>query len=379
MSGIYIHIPFCAQACHYCDFHFSTNTSLQVALVKALTKELESRKDYLGSTEINTIYLGGGTPSLLSYSQIDSLFEAIHKNYRVTTNPEITLEANPEDLTTSYLQSINQTPINRLSIGVQTFDNHTLKKLNRIHDAATAIRAVQYSQDMGITNLNVDLIFAIPPAASMLKRYTRDLERLTHLNVPHVSLYGLTIESRTVFAHLKHKGRLKEVPDDLQATAFDLGSEFLQRQGYEHYEVSNYSLPEFHSRHNTAYWLGTPYLGIGPGAHSFNGTERAFNKKNNPEYIRSVRNFDAIRTTESLGPNDQLNEYLITRLRTHWGIDLDEMEKHFKFVPNAAITRQMHRWVEQKKATWYGASFRLTSEGFAVADEVALSMSMQND
>ena len=287
MPGLYLHIPFCKQACHYCDFHFSTSMALKGKLVDALVREVELRRDYLGEqATLETIYFGGGTPSLLTAGELDTLFAAIHRHFQIAPQAEITLEANPDDLTADKLRELANSPINRLSIGLQSFHEPHLRLMNRAHTAAESARSVRLAQEAGFENISVDLIYGVPAPDHGI--WEQDMAAVFALQVPHLSCYALTIEPDTVFGRRLRKGQFTPPPDDFVARQFELLLAQMSAHGYEQYEITNFCLPGRESRHNSNYWRGVPYLGLGPSAHSFDGTSREFAVANNTRYVTSL-------------------------------------------------------------------------------------------
>lgn len=323
--GIYIHIPFCKQACHYCDFHFSTSLKHKTKLVDAICKELILRKNEL-QKPIETIYFGGGTPSLLSKEELDQIFKCILENYHVVKDAEITLEANPDDLSEAYLAMLKNTSINRLSIGVQSFFERDLKLMNRAHNAMEAIASIKMAKKH-FNNISIDLIYGIPGQTE--EDWKENLNKLIELNIPHVSSYALTVEPNTALHYFIEKEVIPPVDDDLAKTHFEMLIDFLKQNKFDHYEFSNFGKPNYYSRNNTAYWTGKNYLGIGPSAHSLVENKRSWNVSNNAKYIKSIANNQLPSEIEILDQIDLYNEYIMTRLRTKWGISLGEIEKKF--------------------------------------------------
>ncbi len=337
---LYLHIPFCKQACHYCDFHFSTNQRLKPDLVAAMVHEIDLRADYLPTQTLETIYLGGGTPSLLTEGELAQLFDAIHRNFTVADGAELTLEANPDDLTAGKLRMLRRY-VNRLSIGIQTFDEATLRWMNRAHSAVEAEQCVYLARDAGFENLSIDLIYGVPgrvipdrdQRSSDDRGWTADLERAVALSVPHISAYALTIEPNTAFGSWTKTGKLPPADEELAATHFEQLVATLTANGYEQYEISNFAktdasgLNSHYARHNTAYWQQRPYLGIGPAAHSYDGQSRQFNVANNARYIAALREGSIPAEREVLTPADRVNEYLLTGLRTKWGCQVSELDR----------------------------------------------------
>lgn len=325
MSGIYIHIPFCKQACHYCDFHFSTSLKKKGSLVDALCAELVLRKNELAGS-IETIYFGGGTPSLLSSEELSQIFDTIFGHYSLSEDPEITLEANPDDLSESKLKALAASPVNRLSIGVQSFFEEDLKLMNRAHNQTEALDSIQKARQY-FDNISIDLIYGIPGMGK--GQWTKNLQIALDLGIPHISSYALTVEPRTALKKMIEQGKIASVREDSAKEHYDIMIAILESEGFENYEFSNFGKPGYFSRNNTAYWFGKPYLGIGPSAHSFDGTSRKWNLSNNTLYIRGIENGEVPRESEHLTPADKYNEYVMTRLRTKWGISLDEVEEKF--------------------------------------------------
>src|SRR5690606_31556308 len=279
MAGIYIHIPFCKQACHYCDFHFSTNTTIREALVHALAAELRMQKDYLDGEAVETIYFGGGTPSILPIDELAFLLGQVRDTFTVTAGAEVTLEANPDDLSAEYLRNLYAIGFNRLSIGIQSFDDRVLRFLNRAHTAIAATTAVAEACRAGFNNMSIDLIFAIPDVSA--EEWKRNIHQALALGPEHISAYGLTIEARTVFGNWMAKGRLRPVDEALAAHQLEMLMDELRTAGFHQYEISNFARPGYESRHNSSYWKGRRYLGIGPGAHSYDLVSRQYNVHNN--------------------------------------------------------------------------------------------------
>jgi len=325
VSGIYIHIPFCKQACHYCDFHFSTSLKKKDALIAAICTELQLRKGELKG-EVETIYFGGGTPSLLTSEEIAMLIEAVYQNFKVSEAPEITLEANPDDLTEATIKSLANSQINRLSIGVQSFFEGDLKLMNRAHNATEAETSIKFAQQY-FDNISIDLIYGIPGMNNT--RWLANIEKALSFKVPHLSCYALTVEPKTALKSFIEKGLIAPVNDEQAQEHHTLLVEALETAGYENYEFSNFSKPAFHSRNNTAYWHGKPYLGVGPSAHSFDGDTRSWNVANNTKYIKEIALQQLPLERETLSERDKYNEYVMTRLRVAAGISLDEVENKF--------------------------------------------------
>ena len=326
MSGIYIHIPFCKQACHYCDFHFSTSLKKKDELVLALVKELELRKDEFKNELVETIYFGGGTPSLLTNDQLSLLIDSVYKNYKVSKNPEITLEANPDDLTAIRIKELSQTSINRLSIGIQSFFETDLKLMNRAHNVEEAKNCLKEAIKY-FDNISLDLIYGIPGLSN--KRWIENIDTALSYNIPHISSYALTVEPKTALESFIKKGIIQNVNDDLAQQQFHILIEKLEAHGFVQYELSNFGKPNYFSRNNSAYWQGKHYLGIGPSAHSFNGNERGWNVRNNAKYIKALQENRVPMEIETLSKTDKYNEYVMTGLRTIWGVSIEKVERDF--------------------------------------------------
>jgi oxygen-independent coproporphyrinogen III oxidase len=375
MPGLYLHIPFCKQACHYCDFHFSTSMGLKSRLVEAITQELALRADYLGpQATLDTIYFGGGTPSLLTQSELEQLFDAIHRHFRVAEDVEVTLEANPDDLTPQKVRELAASPINRLSIGLQSFHEPHLQLMNRAHSATESGTAVRLAQDAGFENISVDLIYGVPAASHAI--WEQDMAAAFALGVPHLSCYALTVEPDTVFGRRQQKGTFRPPPDDFVARQFELLLLEMARHGYQQYEISNFCQSGRESRHNSAYWRGVPYLGLGPSAHSFNGHSRQYTLANNPQYVAAVlERHEVPATIEVLSPLDRANEYLMTSLRTAQGTDL----RHLRDTLGVDLLTQQAAYLHELQATNLATldaagTLRLTDQGKLLADHITLTL-----
>lgn len=327
MAGIYIHIPFCKTRCIYCDFYSTTRMEIKDRYIKALCKELSMRTDYLKNEQIDTIYLGGGTPSQLAESDFRLLFNTLNTHYDLTNCHEITLEANPDDLTEAYTAMLKQLPFNRISMGIQTFNDDMLKRLHRRHNAQQAINAVNNCRKAGFQNISIDLIYGLPGETP--ERWEKDLQQAIRLKVEHISAYHLIYEEGTPIYNMLHEGKIKEVNEDNSLAFFSALIDQLNEAGYKHYEISNFCLPGYHSRHNSSYWHGIPYLGCGPSAHSFNRTSREWNVSSLDDYIRGIENNGRIYELEELDLNTRYNERILTAMRTSDGLDLDAVQNEF--------------------------------------------------
>jgi oxygen-independent coproporphyrinogen-3 oxidase len=361
---LYLHIPFCRQACHYCDFHFSTNTHNKRAIVEAISKEIAMRSNYLPPGDLQTIYFGGGTPSMLDEAELNLLLATIRSTFNVILDAEITLEANPDDLNKEKLEQFNRAGINRLSIGIQSFHEPHLRFLNRIHSASEAESCVKMAQDAGIHNISIDLIYAIPfPDHSILEN---DISKAFGLGVSNISAYCLTIEPQTAFGSWLKKKKIKPVDEQ-----FEILTSSLAKNGYEQYEISNFARNEQYSKHNSSYWKQRPYLGVGPSAHSYDGTSREYNISSNAKYLMSITAGDIPSTYEVLSTADRTNEYLLTGLRTKWGVKQQELVRlsdgKFRLESNAELEKFLGRgWLKTD-----GDTIVLTEAGKLFADRIA--------
>jgi oxygen-independent coproporphyrinogen-3 oxidase len=371
MAGIYIHIPFCKKACHYCDFHFSTSLLQLDPLLQALEAEIALRKNYLAEP-IETIYLGGGTPSLIPPAAIHHLLECIRASFSVSASAEITLEANPDDITAEQVAAWKMAGINRMSVGVQSFHPHLLQWMNRAHDANQSVEAIALLQKGGFENISLDLIYGCPNQSD--ESWEKDVRETLALGVPHVSCYALTSEPNTALWHMIKKGDTPQIHSEQQARQFILLMEWMQAAGYEHYEISNFSLPHQRSRHNSAYWKGVPYLGIGPSAHSFNGHEREWNISNNAGYIESIGKGMLPSTKEILTTTQQVNEYIMTSLRTMEGISLLQIANRFGDVIPEQMMQDAKPWIREGLLQLENQYLILSRAGKLMADRIAADL-----
>ncbi len=369
MAGLYLHIPFCKQACHYCDFHFSTNSEHRSDLISCMVKELSLQKDYLKGERLETIYFGGGTPSLLTTAEMETLLQAVHSNYPTITSPEITVEANPDDLTSEKLVALKQLGVNRLSIGIQSFDDAVLKFLNRAHDSYEAVRCVDDARVAGFNNISVDLIYAIP--GQNQNTWEKNMRQALLLLPEHLSSYSLTIEEKTVFGKRQKKGTLHAVEEDLAAILFERLMDITQQAGYEQYEISNFCKPGFYSRHNSSYWKQKKYLGIGPSAHSYDGPSRQFNVSNNALYSKAIEQDNIPFEREVLTQENKINEYIFTTLRTVWGCDLEKVKLEFGVDLYRINQAYLGDLQEKGMAVMENQTLKLTRSGKLLADRIA--------
>lgn len=336
MAGIYIHIPFCKQRCYYCDFHFTTSLKNKDAIINAIVFELELRKAEI-TEEVKTIYIGGGTPSIIEITDIEIILNAIYKNYSVSQKPEVTIEANPDDITTQKLSELKQTSINRFSVGIQSFHQKDLKFMNRAHDKAQADSCIPMIQDAGFDNITIDLIYGVPNQTH--NEWLYNLDKAFELNVPHISAYALTVEEKTPLSKLIQSGKYPNVSDEKAFEDFKTLISKTKEQGFTQYEISNFGREGYFSKHNSSYWKGDQYLGVGPSAHSFNGVERRWNLANNKLYLDGI-NSNKYFEKELLSEADRFNEYLMTGLRTIWGVSLKKISSDFhpSFITNFVNT-----------------------------------------
>lgn len=368
MSGIYIHVPFCKKACHYCDFHFSTSLKYADEMVESICKEIKLKKDRING-QVGSIYLGGGTPSILSQESLQKIFDTINRTFSVDSNAEITIETNPDDLTVQKLKELKQLPVNRFSVGVQSFYNEDLLWMNRAHTANEAEDCIKRSQDAGFENLTLDLIYGYPLLTDI--KWLTNIQKAIELQVPHISAYALTVEPRTALAHAIKNKKQTPVSDNQSAEQFVILMEHLQNAGFEHYEISNFAKPGCYAIHNTNYWKGVDYIGIGPSAHGFDGQNRYMNPANNALYMEKLEANKLPETVEELSLNDRFNEYVMTSLRTMWGIDLQKINNDFgkDFLEE---TRHNLRIFEDKD--WLittDEKIRLNQSGKLFADHIA--------
>lgn len=368
MAGIYVHIPFCKQACHYCNFHFSTSLRHRDEMVAAICKEIDLQQDFLTDKKLTTIYFGGGTPSLLETSEINQILERLSKNYTWEDNIEITLEANPDDITSDKISKLKAGGVNRLSIGIQSFIDTELLASNRAHNSNESLQAVQICQDAGIDNLSVDIIYGMPGSTQETWQY--NIDKALELDVDHISSYALTVEPKTVLEHMVKKGTIL-LPEEIVVSRQYLQLiHSLTTAGYDHYEISNFAKPQKYAVHNTNYWRSVPYLGLGPSAHSYQPTFRQWNINNNAKYIESISQGIVPLEREQTKYADQFNEYIMTRLRTMWGIDLVELENTFSS-QLSNVHRDIAEYVESQHVILIDNHYRLTPEGRLLADRIA--------
>jgi oxygen-independent coproporphyrinogen-3 oxidase len=369
LAGIYLHIPFCKQACSYCNFHFSTSLRHKDELISALIKEIEAEKDYLQGEQVHTIYFGGGTPSILSADDIYKIITALQRHYPIATHPEVTLEANPDDIDLNKLKAWKDNGINRLSIGIQSFFEKELKWMNRAHNVLQARNCIEWSQKEGITNLSIDLIYGSPLLTDAM--WEQNMAIATAYQIPHLSCYALTVEEKTPLHKEIGKAVKPDIDPDKQAGQFLMLMKYLQNKGYEHYEVSNFALPGKRSKHNSSYWKGEKYLGLGPSAHSYNGIERRWNVANNNLYIKNSHGNTFVREGELLNDHQRINEYIMISLRTIEGMDLDIIEHKWGIKERERVSRRLGKYDNNGLVQIKGRHVQLTKEGMLMADGIA--------
>ena len=374
MAGLYIHIPFCKQACHYCNFHFSTSLRYKEQMISAITNEIKYRHKYLSKSVLGSVYFGGGTPSLLDEKDFDLLFNSIHKYFTLAPDVEITLEANPDDINIEKLSIWKKKGINRLSIGIQSFSDKDLVYMNRAHNAQEAQNCILMATDAGFENLTVDLIYGSPTTSDEIWR--ENVKRLFDLNIPHLSCYALTVEPKTALDYKISKNILPPVAEEQSARQFELLMQWMSENSYIHYETSNFAKDGYFAKHNTAYWQGSQYLGVGPSAHSFNGDSRQWNIANNAKYMacleKDIKQEGQVNSLEMLGlfdkevlsEKDQYNELVLTSLRTIWGVDLSKIpegyQKHFQ--------KNINQFIDTKHVFVSKNNYSLSPKGRLISD-----------
>lgn len=375
MSGIYIHIPFCKQACHYCDFHFSTVMKKKDVMVMALAKEIELRKAEFQHEIVETIYFGGGTPSVLTMDEIQLLIDTVYQHYQVIENPEITLEANPDDLDAETIRQLAHSPINRLSIGIQSFFEDDLKLMNRAHNATEAKKCLAIATQY-FDNISLDLIYGIPGMSH--EKWIENIETALSFNIPHISSYALTVEPKTALHTFIQKGIIPQPEDEVAQAHFELLVEKLNDAGFIHYELSNFGKENYFSKNNTSYWMGKKYIGIGPSAHSYDGKTRGWNVSNNTLYIKSIQEHKLPLETETLSTTDQYNEYVMTGLRTIWGVSEAHIATTFGTKYLTYFQKQAAKYIEDHLLFEDDGIIRTTQKGKFLSDGIASDLFMLN-
>ena len=375
MSGIYIHIPFCKQACHYCDFHFSTSMKKKDEMVLALAKELQLRKGEFEKQIVETIYFGGGTPSVLTSEEIIFLIAEVYKNYSVSENPEITLEANPDDLSQERIIELSKSPINRLSIGIQSFFEDDLRMMNRAHNATEAKKCLEEATKY-FGNISLDLIYGIPGMSN--EKWKQNIETALSFGIPHISSYALTVEPKTALNKLIQTGKIAAPKDEVDQEHFVILVETLEKNGFFHYELSNFGKENYFSKNNSAYWLGKKYIGIGPSAHSYDGISRSWNVSNNSLYLKSIQENILPNETEILSKNDRYNEYIMTSLRTIWGVSLDRIEQEFGSDYLDYLNKQVQKFLADGLVAIESNILKPTKKGKFLTDGIASDLFLVN-
>jgi oxygen-independent coproporphyrinogen III oxidase len=390
MAGIYIHIPFCKQACHYCDFHFSTSMKKKAEMVLAIAKEIEMRKnEFLDDpvfSGVETIYFGGGTPSRLQIAEIKLLIDAVYKHYKVAENPEITLEANPDDLSEDYLIELSKIGINRLSIGIQSFFEDDLQLMNRAHNSAEAKNCLEMATQY-FDNISIDLIYGMPDSSlngeqakqMSNQKWKENIVIALSFGVPHISSYALTVEPKTALKKLIETGKIAEPKDEVASEHFQILVEMLESNGFVHYELSNFGKENYFSKNNSAYWLGKKYIGIGPSAHSYNGISRSWNVANNAIYLKSIQENKLPSETEILSKTDCYNEYIMTGLRTIWGVSFEKIENEFGIDYLDYLIKQAQKFLDDELLFIEKNILKPTKKGKFLCDGIASDLFLLNN
>lgn len=368
MFSLYIHVPFCATRCVYCDFFSNTDTRYKEPYLRAIEKEMELRGEYIDDDTLETIYLGGGTPSRLSGNDLERIFNAISRRFSITEGAEITLEANPDDIRPDYLSALRDLPINRISMGIQSFRPEDLRLLNRRHDREQAIRAVELCQAHGFTNLSIDLIYGLPGQTP--EAWEENLRQAIRLGTPHLSAYHLTYEEGTALYKRLQAGQVEPVDEEVSVTLFHILTEQMAEAGFQHYEISNFARPGFHARHNSAYWTGKPYLGLGPSAHSYNRTSREWNVASLPLYLRGIESGQPATERETLDLSTRYNDFIITGLRTMWGISLDKLRTEFGEALLAYCQKQARPYIQRGLLRQENDRLALSRAGILLSDGI---------
>jgi oxygen-independent coproporphyrinogen-3 oxidase len=375
LSGVYIHIPFCKQACHYCDFHFSTSMGKKEEMVAALAKEIRMRKNEMGNETVETIYFGGGTPSVLSTEEINFLINVVYENFDVAENPEITLEANPDDLSNEKIFELSESKINRLSIGIQSFFDDDLKTMNRAHNALEAQKSLAEATKY-FENISIDLIYGMPGMSD--DKWRSNIETALSFGIPHISSYALTVEPKTALQKLISAGKIPEPSDEVASVHFKILVDTLEANGFIHYELSNFGKENYFSRNNSAYWLGKKYLGIGPSAHSYDGISRSWNVSNNNLYLKSMGGNILPSESETLSETDRYNEYVMTGLRTIWGISLNRISAEFGVEFLEYLLKQAEKFLADDLLSIEDNILKTTKKGKFLADGIASDLFLVN-
>ena len=373
MSGIYIHIPFCKKACFYCDFHFSVSFKIKEKIITAICQELIIRKDFFDPKEtISSIYFGGGTPSVLSIKEIDEILGAVYSHYNVEKNAEITFECNPDDLTQDYLRELKFVGINRLSIGVQSFNDEYLKWMNRSHDASQSKKSIEYGAEAGFNNITLDLIYGLPQLSN--KEWSANLNEALSLPINHLSAYSLTMEENTPYIKLVNQGKYKKPSDDISSSHYQILVQQTTDLGWEHYEVSSFCKPGNYSKHNSSYWSGNKYIGVGPSAHSYDGNSRYWNVSDNKSYLECISTKKRYFESEELTVSNRVNEYLLTGLRTKWGVDLELLSNKYDYNVMSLFEKNIKYWISLNWLEMKDSNMKLTNKGMLFADHISSTL-----
>lgn len=368
MQGIYIHIPFCSQLCYYCDFHFSLQLKTRTAMVSAICKELELRKSFFTNSSIQTIYFGGGTPSLLMISEIGHIINTIRSIWQLDESAEISIECNPDDMTFDYMKGLKSIGINRLSVGVQSFINEELVQINRRHNSEQAQQCIEVAQQAGFTNISIDLIYGLPKQT--LQSWKQSLEIAQKLNLQHISTYCLTVEKNTALNTFIKRETISVASEELVLQQFEYLQKWAHEQHFEHYELSNFAHNKAYSKHNTNYWLQQSYLGVGPSAHSYNGQERFWNIAHNQKYIDFIESNKLTYESETLSEIDQYNEYILTGLRTMWGVNKAYIQNHFSIQIFTTFVSKVQIYVQKELLIEENNAVKLTEKALLIADSI---------
>jgi oxygen-independent coproporphyrinogen III oxidase len=376
MAGIYIHIPFCRKKCFYCDFYKTTAVVKKPLFLQSLHNEIRRQKDYLGGESVGTIYFGGGTPSVLSINELSSILVDLGQHFQILSDAEITLEANPDDLTLDYLKELRQAGFNRLSLGIQSFSDKDLKAMNRRHSAMQAVQSVYEAVEAGFSDISIDLIYGLPGLT--MQQWEKNLKRAVALPVNHISAYHLTYHEGTKFYDWLKTGQLRELPEDDSLAQFEMLIDILQAEGFEQYEISNFARNEAYSKHNSSYWNSSKYLGLGPSAHSFDGVSRQWNLASLEKYMQAIGTGEPPFELETLTLTDKLNDYLITRMRTRWGISLNFITENFGEEYRKQILQSAQTFISSQQLQQIGDTISLTRTGIMISDKIMLALVVEN-
>ncbi len=377
MSGIYIHIPFCRQACHYCDFHFSTTLKHKDVMTEAILREIELRKNYLNNEPINTLYFGGGSPSLMEVKELESIIQKVNQYFETSSSIEVTLEANPDDLNKNYLKSIQNIGINRLSIGVQSFIDRDLAWMNRIHSASDALDSIKRAQDIGLENISIDLIYGTPGLKD--EEWKHNIHMAFDLGIQHISSYALTVESNTALGSWVKKGSVKPMDEEQAANQFEILMDEMASENFIHYEISNFCKEGFESKHNSSYWSGEKYLGIGPSAHSFNKTSRQWNIANNHQYMDNILSGKMSYDEEILSLENRINEYIMISIRTLKGISVKYFETEFGSEMLNLLRKNAENFIQNDTLIEANGFIFCTKKGKLLADKISSELFIIKD